>query len=324
MANKENVAINDIYLDSRISLEAYKQTFVKSLAMIPIRTESPIGAIGIYWAKERSPSAEELDILQSLTDVTSVALENIAFYGEQNKKISELEQTNYAFIRDAGAISHDMREPLRAISSSLQLIEGTYAQMLDETCQKYLSYATIGSQQLQKLLKDLLEHTNLMTGRSPFQPIDAHAVVQEAIKMLETSATEAQVRITVGPLPAVRGTVTLLTQLFTNLISNSIKFRSPDRQLSINISAVELGGEWVFTVQDNGIGIFPEYHKKIVDMFEQVHPQIRLEGGGLVLCEEIVRRLGGKISVESVVGQGTSFYLTFPALTSSFEEVSYD
>ncbi|OLP15561.1 hypothetical protein BST81_25685 [Leptolyngbya sp. 'hensonii'] len=324
MQNRQAAVIEDILQDARIPQEVYQQTFVKSMVMVPIRTMQPIGAIGNYWVEPHQPQVDQVKLLQALADTTAVAIENVQVYAELEERIqqrtAELHQLNGVLLRSnqeleqfAYVASHDLQEPLRTVASYTELLAKKYRGQLDEKAEKYINYVVDGASRMQQLINDLLMYSRV--GRQTLQltPVDCNQVVQQVCKTLEIGISENNATITYDPLPTVLADVTQLTQLVQNLIGNAIKYRGEDPPV-IHITATQQATEWVFSIQDNGIGIDPQYTDRIFILFQRLHTRRKYSGTGigLAICKKIVELHQGRIWVESQVGQGSTFYVALP------------
>ena len=232
---------------------------------------------------------------------------------ENLRKLNEeLTRSNRDLEQFAYAASHDLQEPLRMVASYTELLARRYGGQLDEQGHTFITYAIEGATRLKRLIDDLLVYSRVGTAGRQRAPTGARAVVAEALRNLQASLEESGALVTVGDLPTVRADSSQLTQLFQNLVGNAIKFRRPGEALRIVISAENFGEEWRFSVQDNGIGIDPQYADKVFDIFQRLHSREEYPGTGigLALCKRIVERHGGRIWVESTPGQGATFHFT--------------
>ena len=313
MLNKEAVVIEDIYHDSRVPIDAYRTTFVKSLAMVPIRRHSPIGAIGFYWASHRLTSSDELAALQALADSVSVAMENVALYSELQGKVKQLQESNHELSRFAWVASHDLQEPLRTITTQVQLLARRYEQQLDNRAQRYIESATNSARRLQHLVEDMLVHARIEQSEH-FKPIVMARLVDEIIEDMQLTLLETGATITYDDLPWLWGEEVMIGRLFQNLISNAIKFHKEGSVPHVHISCVREEGSWHFTISDNGIGIEPDQIERIFGLFQRVHAQAVYPGSGIGLatCKKIVELHGGRIWVESTLGVGSNFHIVVP------------
>lgn len=209
--------------------------------------------------------------------------------------------------------SHDLKEPLRTVSSFVQLLKQNYGSKLDEKAGQYIQYAVEGAKRMEQLIEDLLAYSRVeRKGRKPALT-SAEKGLQRALANLRVNIEEHKAEITNGELPVVRADATQLTQLFQNLISNAIKFHG-EQAPKIHIEARRDGGHWLFSLQDNGIGIDPAFTDKIFVIFQQLHNRGKYPGTGigLAICKRIVERHGGRIWVESTPGMGATFCFTLP------------
>jgi light-regulated signal transduction histidine kinase (bacteriophytochrome) len=168
---------------------------------------------------------------------------------------------------------------------------------------------------MRSLILDLLTYSRLDSAGTPFGPVDCGKALDLAVSNLQVALTESGARVTHGPLPRVRGDFHQITQLFQNLLANAVKFHGPDPP-RIRVEAVERGGEWLFSVKDNGIGIDAKYSEQIFEIFKRLHTRSEYPGTGigLAICRKVVGRHGGRIWVESELGRGATFYWTLPVL----------
>ena len=209
--------------------------------------------------------------------------------------------------------SHDLQEPLRMVTSYLQLLERRYRAELDDDAREFIGFAVEGAQRMQQQIMDLLAYSRVTSRGQPPTPVDAAAALAEAITRLEMKIAETGAEISIGPLPVVRADPSQLAQVFQNLVGNALTFRS-DETPRIRVEAVEEEGAVRFSVSDNGIGIAPEYHDRIFQMFQRLHTRDRYPGSGigLAIVQRIVERHGGRVWLESTEGEGSTFYFTIP------------
>jgi two-component system CheB/CheR fusion protein len=228
-----------------------------------------------------------------------------------------LRATNQSLIRInsdlrqfAYAASHDLREPLRQISVYLQLLATTVEDPVDAEVRQYLAYGLQGVQRMQGLLHDLLAYVRISETTGDPPPLDCSAVLQQTLESFQAAITESGAEITVDPLPVLHVHEVHFAQLVQNLLSNALKYRSthPPR---IQVSATPQADTWLFAVRDNGMGIDPQYHTRIFELFKRLHGQeYPGTGMGLAICARIVERYGGRIWVESEADQGATFLFT--------------
>ncbi|MEP0545307.1 MAG: ATP-binding protein [Rhodothermales bacterium] len=234
----------------------------------------------------------------------------------------KLQRSNAELEHFASVASHDLQEPLRMVSSFLQLLQRRYADQLDETADEYIEYAVDGAKRMQVLIQNLLAYSRLGTRAEPFESVDTEAVVRDVADDLSVAIEEHGASLTVDDLPTVQADPTQLRQVFQNLIANALKFRG-ETAPAVRVSAVhtehvladDASAEgWRFAVADNGIGIPAEHAERIFRIFQRLHTRDEYEGTGigLAMCKKIVERHGGRIWFESEPGAGTTFYFTLP------------
>ena len=225
----------------------------------------------------------------------------------------ELSRSNAALQEFAYVASHDLQEPLRAISGYVKLLQTEYVSELDETAQEYIDWAIDGTRRMRSLVEDLLAYSRVGTQEQTLAAVDCQQVVREVISNLQTSIVESGAEIIDRDLPCLMADRTQLVQLFQNLLANAVKFRHQDTAPKIIIQAkLTTDNYWLFSVEDNGIGISAKYFDRIFKIFKRLHTNREFTGTGvgLALCRKIVERHGGKIWLESQLGQGSTFFFT--------------
>ncbi|MEA1905914.1 MAG: PAS domain S-box protein [Euryarchaeota archaeon] len=227
--------------------------------------------------------------------------------------LADLKRSNAELAEFAHAASHDLQEPLRMISSYVQLLSRRYRGKLDSDADEFIGFAVDGAKQMHRLIDDLLTLSRVGTRGAGFAEIHLDDALEMSLADLSESIRTNGVVVTYDPLPAVVASASQLTWLFKNLIENAIKFRSKDPP-RIRISAAQKGALWEFSVADNGIGIESQYFDRIFKVFQRLHPANEYPGTGigLALSRKIVERHGGRMWVESEPGQGATFYFTIP------------
>jgi light-regulated signal transduction histidine kinase (bacteriophytochrome) len=240
----------------------------------------------------------------------------LAYADQMNQELqvekSLLENSNQELEHFAYVASHDLQEPLRMVSSFLQLLQRRYSAQLDEKANRYIAQAVDGSVRMKGLILDLLNYSRVGASQE-MQLIDCNAVLQQVLKTLDGHIEEANVLVTYDKLPTAMADEGQLGQVFQNLIGNAIKFQR-DVRLQIHIGVEEDASEWVFRVVDNGIGIDEAYVERIFVIFQRLHTREEYPGTGigLAICKKIVERHGGRIWLTSEVGEGTTFYFSLP------------
>jgi light-regulated signal transduction histidine kinase (bacteriophytochrome) len=225
-----------------------------------------------------------------------------------------LTRSNADLQQFAYSASHDLQEPLRMVSTYGDLLKKRFGGKLGPSGDEYIGYTIQGALRMERLLKDLRGYMQATTmGEAPAGEIDAGGVLDKALANLEAAIVESGASITRTALPRIRIHEFQLQQLFQNLIGNSIRYRSQEPP-RIHISAELRGQEWLFSVQDNGIGIDPQYKEHIFGIFQRLHGAAEYPGTGmgLAICQRLIERAGGRIWVDSELGQGSTFFFTVP------------
>lgn len=221
--------------------------------------------------------------------------------------------TNQDLERFAFIASHDLQEPLRMITAYSQLLIKSYSGKFDSDASMFVGFIVDGTKRMRELLADLLEYTEIRAGKEdPPQVVDLNLVIEDVRQDLKAAIDESHAVVTSDRLPSLRAQRAHFQPLFQNLIGNAIKYRSacPPR---IHVSVGTVDGQLRFAVSDNGMGIEPEYHNQIFGLFKRLHgKKIPGTGVGLAICQRIVERYGGRIWVESQLGQGAAFVFTLP------------
>ena len=235
------------------------------------------------------------------------------------KTLGELERSNKELEQFAYVSSHDLQEPLRTVSSYLQLLSRRYQGRLDAEADEFIGFTVEAAKRMQQLINDLLAYSRIGTRAKPFARADSGEVLARAMANLQAALESSGARVTRDPLPAVQGDEVQLLQLFQNLLANAVKFRGLETP-AVHVSAVLRpaaqgpGREWLFCFKDNGIGIDPKFHERIFVIFQRLHSKAKYPGTGigLAICRRIVEVHGGRLWVESAPGQGAAFQFTLP------------
>lgn len=229
------------------------------------------------------------------------------------EKQRELERSNHDLEQFAYAASHDLQEPLRAVSGYCQLLARRFHGKLEPPADEYIHEAVSGARRMQDLIEGLLAYSRVSRMGNPLVLTDAQTALDQSLVNLRTAIEESKATITHGPLPTVLADPMQLMLLLQNLIGNALKYRG-SYPPEVHVSAREEENEWLFAVHDNGIGINPKYYERIFLIFQRLHTRNEYAGTGigLAICKRIVERHGGRIWVESEPGQGSTFYFTLP------------
>ncbi|HEY3354828.1 MAG TPA: GAF domain-containing sensor histidine kinase [Polyangia bacterium] len=306
--HREVVAIEDIFLDSRIPHDVYRATFVKSLAMVPIRIDDPVGAIGAYWGSRHLATARELELLRALAGTTAVALENAELYRQAQDAVRARDD----FL---GLASHELKTPLTPLKLRLQLLRaglelGQPPVSLDRELARIESYVD----RLHRLIGNLLDVSRVTRGTLSLDPeeLDLGAVVREVTERYAVELAESGCTLDLAlPGPIIgRWDRGRLEQVVSNLLGNAIKF---GRGKPIEVIVSDDDGARL-TVRDHGIGISPEDQAQLFGRFERAMSTQHYGGFGvgLWLVRQIVEAHGGNIQVLSAPGEGSSFEVMLP------------
>ena len=255
--------------------------------------------------------------------------ELIAANAELERRAESIERLNKQLIRSndelaqfAYVASHDLQEPLRKVVTFCELLRDEYGDRLDGDALTYIDYAVSGASRMKALVSDLLEYARVDSQGMPLAATSADDALAEAVDNLGTAIEESGVNFESGRLPVVEADQAQLVRLFQNLIGNAIKYRS-DATPHIHVWAEVQGGDWIFHVEDNGLGIDPQHYARIFEIFQRLHTREAYAGTGigLAICKRIVERFGGRIWVMSKLGSGSDFCFALPAARSSSTKI---
>lgn len=257
---------------------------------------------------------------KSIRDESGV-LESIIVEGRLIQDIVDARQAlvlkNEELDKFASVASHDMKEPLRMIASFMQLLEKNYGDQLDGKARQYIHFAVDGSRRMTNLINELLSYARVNRDMREVEIVDLNEVLKDVTGLLRDVIRENGADVNIGPMPTLKGYPVALRTLFTNLISNGIKYQPPGQSAKIQLSSADMGDFWEIRVTDNGIGIAEEYQDEIFKLFKRLHTNDQYPGTGLGLstCKRIVEEHGGSISVNSKEDEGSTFVLTLPKRT---------
>jgi len=263
--------------------------FPAEVGLNPIRTRTGLLVMGV------------------VIDVTAIRAAQQALAAQTE----ELKRSNADLEQFAYVASHDLQEPLRMVASYAELLAERYRGRLDDKADKYIGYAVEGAKRMQRLVNDLLVYSRVGTQGKPLVAVQADAVLNGVLHSLRRAIDECGATIERTELPRVMADEVQLGQVLQNLIANALKFRS-DAPPRVRVSAEDDGGQWIFSVSDNGIGVAPQYSERIFQMFQRLHERAKYEGSGigLAVAKKIVERHGGRIWLESEDGKGATFRFT--------------
>ncbi len=273
------------------------------------------GNLSLVIRKNSNDEIGELtDSFNSMTEQLRLNQEELlksnAYIKQQAEEL--LDRYNSDLEQFAYVTTHDLIEPLRMITSYIQLLQRRYRNVYDDEAKEFMGYVVEGVDRMHTIINDLFEYSHIRTDVKDFETIDLNEVLAATIKKLDKEITGSEAQIHNSGMPEIRGVQSNFVQVFQNLIGNAIKFRQIDKPLEITIGYESREFDWLFSVQDNGIGFDPQYKDKIFEIFKRLNKRDDYPGSGmgLAITKNIVERHGGKIWVDSRLGYGTTFYFT--------------
>ncbi|WP_188900842.1 ATP-binding protein [Deinococcus aerophilus] len=261
------------------------------------------------------PLRDEKGQVSEVVGVSLDVTERLEAQRQVERANEELRRSNHELEQFAYVASHDLQEPLRTVTSFSQLLARKHGGQLDEKSELYLRMIGEGSARMSRLLQDLLAFSRVTTGARTSVRVDTADVLAQVVQDLHGQIEQTSADLQVFPLPTVQGDPTQVRQIFQNLIGNALKFSVPERAPRITVTACRMGREVQFSVQDNGIGIAPEFFERIFTIFQRLHTRDQYEGNGigLSITHRIIERHRGRLWLESTPGQGSTFFFTLPA-----------
>jgi PAS domain S-box-containing protein len=259
----------------------------------------------------------EEDLNKSHGELETRVQERTSELEKSNKNLGhrtkDLARSNEDLQRFAHVASHDLQEPLRNVVSCLQMLEQANKGKLGEDSEQLIHFAVDGAKKMKALMMDLLTYSRLATPGRPFEAVDVQEVLDQSLRNLKSLIGEKKTEITYDQMPTVRADSTQLVQVFQNLIGNAVRF-GPSKSPKVHVSAQRNSNEWIFSVEDNGIGIEGKYFDRIFIIYQQLNKKNPFQGTGcgLAIVKKIVERHRGRVWVESEVGEGSTFYFTIP------------
>ncbi|MFC4542205.1 ATP-binding protein [Halosolutus amylolyticus] len=317
LANDHPIVVEDLETETRFGgPELLTNHDVRSgISTVIGPFDEPWGILGVHDTDSRSFTDEDVTFVQSVANVLAEAIERQQYRTELEELIADLEVSNERLEQFAYAASHDLQEPLRMVSTYLQLIERRYGDELDDEGTEFLEYAVDGADRMRDMIEGLLQYSRVETRGDAFEPVDMDAVLENVRENLQVTIDRTDAEITAESLPRVVGDAGQLQQVLQNLLSNAIEYSGPESP-RIHVGAERNGTQWTVSVADDGIGIDPADQERIFEVFQRLHSRETHAGTGigLALCERIVERHGGEIWVESDPGEGATFSFTVPAV----------
>nr|MBC8488336.1 GAF domain-containing protein [Bacteroidota bacterium] len=301
---------------------------IRSALIVPlIMNEEVVGVVQVFSYKVNSYTENDLKMLNALAVQIAVAVNNALLYKRAQDEISErkriegkvvrylkeLERSNKELEQFAYVASHDLQEPLRMVSSFTQLLKERYRDKLDESGNEFIAYTIDGAKRMQRMIDDLLSYSRVTTRGKKFETVDFNSAFYQAIDNLQLLIEENNVKITKDKLPTMDADESQIIRLFQNLLDNAIKFKN-ERTPVINIRTKKRSEEFIISINDNGVGIDPEYKNSVFQVFKRLNGKNKYSGTGigLAICKRIVERHGGKIWLDSTLREGSTFYFSIP------------
>jgi signal transduction histidine kinase len=311
MEHREAVVLDDIGTDARVPPDAYRPSFVKSLAMVPIRRSKPVGAIGSYWAERHQTSEDDIRVLQALADSASIAMENIELMGTLEARVDQrgeqLEAANRELESLSYAVSHDLRAPLRAIKGFSQILLEDHAATLAGG-KHHLDRICAATTRMNQLIDDLLMLSKIARCQPACTALDLAQLAREVIEGLRQAEPAREVDVVIAPELPARGDPRLVRVVLENLLRNAWKFTSKHTAARIEVGSHDAA--WF--VRDDGVGFDPVHASRLFVPFQRMHAAAEFEGSGigLAIAHRIVGRHGGRLWADSQPEQGATFHFT--------------
>lgn len=325
MMNRTPAVIPDIFADPRIPVEAYRPTFVKSLAMVPIRVNAPIAAIGNYWASHHQATEREIALLQALANSTCVAMENIEVRNELERRVDArtrelktaneaLAQTNQELESFSYSVSHDLQAPLRVIRSYAEMIQSDRQNQLTPEGTRFLERIEKASGRMAALITDMLQLARVSSQALRTGPNDLALIARETIERLRTEDPERLVTATLPREVIAHCDGALMRIVLDNLLSNAWKFTAHTAKPHIEFGTSESEGTREFFVRDNGVGFDPAHTTRLFHPFVRLHADADFPGTGVGLStvRRIVEKHGGAVRATAQPGLGATIFFTLP------------
>lgn len=333
MLNRCSVIVEDIYQDERIKKQTYKNTFVKSLYVVPIKVTNPIGAMEFYWANPHKPTDEQIKLIQALTDITAITIENIRVYSileaHVEKRTKELESANHKLElvnqnlatanQDLKAfsytLSHDLKEPLNIINGFSKLVLDKHSNNLDDKAKNYLTRVCKSSERMNLQIDALLDLHKLSGQEIKQETVDLSEISREIVSLMKENEPTRQVKVKIERGLIAKGDKALMYTVMQNLLSNAWKYSSKCLEAKIKVgSFLRAEKERAFFVEDNGVGFDTSTAQTLFSPFQRMHSQKDFPGTGIGLAsvQRIITRHGGEIWIDSQLGKGTKVYFSLP------------
>ncbi len=294
--------------------ESAARAGLRSAIGFPVRAGELPGIMEFFATAEETPDPALLEILGGIGSQAGLFIERARAEEQLRRATANLERSNADLQQFAYVASHDLIEPLRMVTSYLQLVTERYDGALDDQGREFIHFAVDGAQRMRALIHDLLDYSRVEVRGASLEAIESEEAFGAALSNLKIAIEESGAEVSHKALPRVCGDNAQLTRVFQNLIGNGLKFRGAERP-RIEAGASRSDAHWVFFVRDNGIGIDPKEFERIFVIFQRLHTRREYPGTGmgLAICKRIVERHGGRMWVESTPGKGSTFFFSLRA-----------
>jgi signal transduction histidine kinase/DNA-binding NarL/FixJ family response regulator len=321
MINRRAASIPDITVDGRIPQDAYRPTFVKSLVMVPIRADAPIGAIGVYWARPHEASTDEVELIQALADSTSLAFENVALVQDLEARVRErteaLEEANRELEAFTYSVSHDLRAPLRAMQGYSDLLASETQPPLQGEAATYLDNVRSSARRMDTLIEDMLTLSKVTRANVKLRSVHVGAMVRDIVATLQATAPHRQVEALLDVGVVADGDAGLLRLALENLLANAWKFTERRERARIEFLVErQEDGRLACCVRDNGAGFDMKYAQQLFEPFRRLHRETDFPGTGvgLAIVRRVIQKHGGEVWARAAPDEGAAFWFTLPGV----------
>lgn len=299
----------ELYAESPETLEFVRRALAGELATGVVKVGN------LVWEMWVAPRYDEAGRVCGMIGVSTEVTERVQAEEELRRANANLLRSNEELERFAYVASHDLQQPLRAVTSFTGLLERRLEPYLDDKTRQYMGYVVDGAKRMKALVDDLLAFARLESAPPRLDNVNFAEVARTVLHDLSGDVAACGAVVTSDDLPLVRGDASQLTQLLQNLLSNALKFRR-DAPVRVHLGVARSGMMWHFTVSDNGIGVRPEHFDRIFEMFERLHTREQYDGNGvgLAICRKIVETHGGRLWLESTPGAGSTFHFILPGV----------
>lgn len=332
LTSKIAVIVEDWTVETRFKPSPLLVThnIASSISVIILSGDHPFGVLSAHAQQKQAFNQDDINFLQTVANVLGIAIErqqtetevrriNDSLEQRVQDRTFQLEELNQELKDFTSTVSHDLRAPLRALQGFATALLEDYTDDLDALGLEYARRLITSAEQMEQLIQDLLSYSRLNRENIKLQKIDLNSMVAHAVAQHETEITKYQAQVNIAPdLPSVFGNKTLLQQVISNLIDNALKFVPPPKQPILSLWTEQRGHRVRLWIEDNGLGIAPNHQERIFKVFERLHSIETFPGTGigLAIVQKGITQLGGTVGVESILGQGSRFWIEVPTKSS--------